>query len=118
MFRAVVGDGFPTRRNFVVIDDAETPGGQSRVERVERLYRGFVKVAVKPQYSDAINRGIGQRVFEPARKKANLVIPQPVALEIRSDFPFWHAKYPREYAGVHPLICFVVRDVRTRQPLE
>ncbi len=50
------------------------PGGQSRVERVERLYRGFIEVAVKPQKSDAINRGIVQRVFEPARKKADAVI--------------------------------------------
>jgi hypothetical protein len=75
MFRAVVRDGLPTRRNHVVvINDAETPGGQSRVERVERLYRGFVEVAIKPQYSDAINRGIVQRVFEPARKKADLVV--------------------------------------------
>jgi hypothetical protein len=49
---------------------------------VERLYRGFVQVAIKPQYSDAINRGIVQRVFEPARKKADPVIEQPVALEI------------------------------------
>jgi hypothetical protein len=42
MFRAVVRDSLPTRLNrVVVINDAETPGGQSRVERVERLYRGF-----------------------------------------------------------------------------
>ena len=81
MFRAVVGDSLPTRFDrVVVINDAETPGGQPRVERVERLYRGFVEITVKPQYSDAINRGIGQRVFEPARKKADLVIQQPVAL--------------------------------------
>ncbi len=59
MSRAVISDSLLTRlHRKVVIDDAETPGGQSRVERVERLYRGFVEVAVNPQYSDAINRGI------------------------------------------------------------
>jgi len=58
MFCAVVRDSLPTRLKHVVINDAKTPGGQSRVERVERLYRGFVEVAVNPQYSDAINRGI------------------------------------------------------------
>ena len=41
MVRAVVGNSLPTRSDFVVINDAETPVGQSRVERVERLYRGF-----------------------------------------------------------------------------
>ena len=41
----------------VVINDAETPKDQSQVERVERLHRGFVEITVKPQYSDAINRG-------------------------------------------------------------
>jgi hypothetical protein len=41
MFRAVIRDSLPTRLSHVVINDAETPGGQSRVERVERLYRGF-----------------------------------------------------------------------------
>src|SRR5271169_5010749 len=75
MFRAVVGDSLLTRlHRVVVINDAETPGGQSRVERIERLYRGFIEVAIKPQYSDAINRGVVQRVFEPPRKKADPVI--------------------------------------------
>jgi hypothetical protein len=112
MFRAVVRDSLPTRLNHVVINDAETPGGQSRVERVERLYRGFVEVAVKPQHSDAINRGIGQRVFEPARKKADLVIEQPVALEIRPDLRFRHRQYGRKEVQPHPFICFVICGVR------
>ncbi len=97
MLRAVVRDSLPTRfEDVVIINNAETPGGQSRVERVERLYRRFVKVAIKPQYSDAFDRGIVQRVFEPAGKKADLVIQQPVALEIRSDLRFRYRQYGRE----------------------
>ena len=113
MFRAVVGDSLPTRRDrVVVINDAETPGGQSRVERVERLYRGFVEITIKPQYSDAINRGIGQRVFEPARKKADLVIEQPVALEICPDFRFRHRQYGRKAVQPQPFIRLVICGVR------
>ena len=74
MLRAVVRDSLPTTCMEVVIDNAETPGGQSQVRAVKRLDRGFVKVAIKPQYCNATNRGIVQRVFEPARKKADLVV--------------------------------------------
>src|SRR5271155_3031174 len=119
MFRAVVGDSLPTRHKVVVvINDAETPGGQSRVERIERLYRGFIEVAIKPQYSDAIDRGVAQRVFEPARKKADLVIEQPVALEIRPDLRFRHPQYARGEVQGTPLICFVLCGVRARYALE
>ena len=77
VFRAVVRDGLPTRfKRVVVINYAETPGRQPRVERVERLYRRFVEVAIKPQYGDAFDRRIVQRVLEPARKKADLVVQQ------------------------------------------
>ena len=100
MFRAVFRHGVPTPLKHIVINDAETPGGQSRVERVERFQRGFVEVAIKPQQSDAINRGIGQRVFEPARKKADLVIEQPIALEICPDFRFRHRQNARIELGI------------------
>src|SRR5271169_2176574 len=113
MFRAVVGDSLPTRHEVaVVINDAETPGGQSRVERVERLYRGFIEVAIKPQYSDAINRGVVQRVFEPARKKADLVIEQAVALKVRPDLRLRHRHCGRQAVKPQPFVCFVICGVR------
>ena len=71
MLSAVVGDSLSTRLNHVVVvDDAETAGRQSRVERVERLYRRFVQVAIKPQDSDAIDRASGSvSLNQPGRKQ-------------------------------------------------
>ena len=72
MFRAVVGDSLPTRLQIVVVvNDAETPGGQSRVEGFERLYRGFVEVAINPQSSDVFGFGALCRVSlnQPGRKR-------------------------------------------------
>src|SRR6476660_7975009 len=113
MCRTVIRDSLPTRFNrVVVINDAETPGRHSRVERVERLYRGFVEVAIKPQYSDAINRGVIKRVFEPPRKKADLVIQQAVAPEIRPNFRFRHRQHRRSEVQPIPFVCFVVLSVR------
>ena len=46
-FVAIVGDSLLARLDrLVVIDDAKTLGRESWIKRFERLYRGFVEVAV------------------------------------------------------------------------
>ena len=87
MLRAVIGDSLlACLHRQVIIDNAKAPGRQSRIQRVERLNRGFIQVAIQSQNRDAVDRGVVQGVLEPTRQKANLLIKQSVTLEIRPDF--------------------------------
>lgn len=118
MFGAIVRDSLLARVNcMVIVYDAEAAGRQFRIERIERLNRGFVEVAIQPQDSNAVYRSNVQGVFEPARQKADSVIEHPIALKVSFDFLY---RYPMEAKEVQPnaLICFVIRSVRAWQALE
>jgi hypothetical protein len=91
---AVVGDSLFTGLDGpVVINNAKATGRKSRVEGVKGLNGGFVEVAIESQHSDAIDRGFGERVFEPAGQKPNAIIEEAVTVEIRPDIRFRYPEY-------------------------
>ena len=66
----------------VVVHDAEPAERKSGIQVLQALYRGLVEVPVEPYKGPCVPSQGRQRLLEPALEKADLVIEEPVSLEI------------------------------------
>ena len=86
VLRAVVLDRLlaPFER-AVVIHDKKPTGLQLGIEGLHRGHCALIHVPIEAHHRESLDRGLRQRVLEPALKKPHLVVEKPVAVEIGAN---------------------------------
>jgi hypothetical protein len=79
---AEIVDGSAAPRQNVIVDDDESAARDPSIQRLQCLHRRPIHVAVKTQDGELLDRGLRQRVLEPARQEGALLVEQPKAVEV------------------------------------
>ena len=81
-----VVDGLAAGWQDVVVDYDEAAASDPMIERLQRVHRRSVHIAVKTQDGELLDWGLGQGVLEPTRQKGDLLVKQSEALEVVLHF--------------------------------